>query len=322
MLLPHCPAKGDVMTETPSSKSGEDRQPISPEEVLKLRRYVWSDGSISPDEASQLFDLNDAASPSNDWADFFVEAICDYLIGRGQPRGYVTDADADWLMYHINRDGRIDSYAELELIVRLFERAETVPDSLKRFALTAIQQIVLTGEGPTRRGGSIEPGRVDDAEVMLLRRLIFAPAGDGPAKVSRSEAEMLFRLKDATLGADNSPEWQQLFIQGIANHLMAHQPYVPLSGTAQSRLESPRTQTPFRNVLEKLGRNPGMIREILYRDDVVERLTDREAAVARDAEVTPEEAEWLRALLDADGARDPLEQALLDFLAEDGIRLT
>ena len=100
-----------------------DRKPITDEEVLKLRRYVWADGSISPEEASQLFDLNDAAAPSNDWSDFFVEAMCDDLIGRGQPRGYVTDADADWLMFHINRDGQVDSFAELELIVKLFERA-------------------------------------------------------------------------------------------------------------------------------------------------------------------------------------------------------
>jgi len=221
-------------------------------------------------------------------------------------------------MHHINHDGRIDTHAELELIVKLFERAEDVPQSLKRFALTAIQQTVLTGEGPTRRGGEIAPGRIDDSEVSLLRRLVFAPAGDGPAKVSRSEAEMLFWLKDATLGANNSTSWQQLFVQGIANHLMAHQPYAP-SNAAESPLDNPRTQTPFRSVLEKLGRNRGLIGEILDGEDVARRLVDRDAAAARDAEVTREEAEWLRTLLDADGARDPLEQALLDFLAEDGI---
>lgn len=290
------------------------RKPITDDEVLKLRRYVWSDGRISPDEASQLFELNDASSPSNDWADFFVEAMCDYLIGRGQPRGYVTDADADWLMHHINRDGRIDSFAELELIVKLFERAELVPESLKRFALTAIQQTVLTGKGPTRRGGEIVPGRIDDAEVGLLRRLIFAPASDGPAKVSRAEAEMLFRLKDATLGADNSAEWQRLFVQGIANHLMAHQSFSPSRKTAAS-LERGNSFLKMR-----FGRKG--LREALTElsDDEEERIAAHDAAVARDAEVTSDEADWLKRLLDADGARDPLEQALLDFLRQEGVR--
>jgi hypothetical protein len=36
--------------------------------------------------------------------------------------------------------------------------------------------------------------------------------------------------------------------------------------------------------------------------------------------VTGDEAGWLHHLFEADGARDDLEQALLDFLAEDGAR--
>src|SRR5690606_30862055 len=60
----------------------------------------------------------------------------------------------------------------------------------------------------------------------VLRRAIFAAGGDRPAAVSRDEAEMLFRLKDATLGADNTPAWKQLFVQGVGNYL---QGYVSLS---------------------------------------------------------------------------------------------
>jgi hypothetical protein len=303
-----------------TNSTDPDRRPISDEEVLKLRRYVWSDGSISPDEAQQLFELNDAATPSNDWSDFFVEAMCDYLIGRGQPLGYVTEADAEWLTHRINRDGRIDTHGELELIVKLFERAEYVPESLKRFALTAIQQIVLTGSGPTRRGGDIVPGRIDDAEVALLRRLIFARASDAPAKVSRSEAELLFRLKDATLGADNSPDWQRLFVQGVANYLMAHQPYEPPSREEAARLEQARRPDPFGNVLARLGRKAvgGWINPL--NDGEEARGESHDAAVARDAAVTSEETEWLKRLFENDGARDPLEKALLGFLAEDGAR--
>lgn len=298
------------------------RRPISDAVVLKLRRYVWADGSISPDEASQLFDLNDGASPSNDWGDFFVEAMCDYLIGRGQPRGYVTQADADWLVFHLNRDGRIDTHSELELIVKLFERAQYVPESLKTFVLVTIEQIVMTGSGPTRRGGAIAPGRIDDAEVALLRRLIFAPASDGPAKVSRSEAELLFRLKDATLGADNSTEWKRLFVQGVANYLMAHQAYVPPSAADEARLERPYEPDPFGHVLSRLGELPSLqeVKEALLGEDEGKKIVEHQSAVAADAAVTPGEADWLKRLFDSDGARDELEQALLDFLAEDGAR--
>lgn len=309
------------MTIDPSVQPGSfaGRQPISDEDVLKLRRNLWADGTISPDEASQLFTLNDQAAPTNEWTDFFVEAMCDYLIGRGQPHGYVTEADASWLMQHISRDGRVDSHAELELLAKLFERAESTPESLKQFALSQIEQTVLSGRGPTRRGDTRQPGRIDDSEVALLRRMIFAAAGDGPAKVSRSEAEMLFRLKDATLGADNSAEWQRLFVQGIANHVMAHQAYVPPSAEVAARLEQVRKTDPLRMVSQMLDK-PATFAEIKSAmiGDEASRIATHDSAVKRDAEVTSAEADWLKRLFDADGARDPMEQALLDFLAEDG----
>ena len=75
---------------------------------------------VSLDEAAELFRIGDQAEPSADWTDF-IEAISEFLIARGAPRGFVTQADADWLVDHIVRDGRIDSHAELELVVRLFE---------------------------------------------------------------------------------------------------------------------------------------------------------------------------------------------------------
>ena len=312
------------MTIDPSAQRGAfaDRRPISEEQVLELRRMMWADGSVSIDEAERLFDLSDAASPANAWSDFFVEAMCEYLIGRGNPRGYVTDTDANWLIHHIGRDGRLDTHAELELIVKLLERADYVPDSLKQFALGRIEETVLTGAGPTRRGGAIKPGRIDDAEVQLLRRPIFAPAGDGPAKVSRAEAEMLFRLKDATLGADNSAEWQRLFVQAVANHLMAHQLYVPPPRQVAASREQAYRPDAFRNVLAQMGRNPASISDVFssVSDDEAARAAAQDAAVAEDAQVTSGEADWLKQLFQADGAKDPMEQALLDFLAEDGIK--
>jgi hypothetical protein len=241
------------MTIDPSVQPGafDGRRPVNSDEVLRLRRTLWADGSVSPDEAAELFVLNAAALPSNEWTDFFVEALCEYLIARGGPRNHITDADADWLIAQIDRDGRIESHAELELLVKLFERADSVPDSLKQFALHEIEETVLTGSGPTRRGGDIVPGQIGDAEAQLLRRLVFSPASDGPARVSASEADLLFRLKDATLGAVNAPDWQRLFVQGIANHLMAYGSSGPVESEWRDRLfvrcEAPRD--PFEQAL-------------------------------------------------------------------------
>ena len=224
------------MTFDPSAQPGafDDRKPISADELRDLRARLWSDGRISPDEANQLFERNATTAATPEWTAFFVEAVSEYLLSGGEPRGYVSERDAEWLMDRIGRDRRIGSSAELELIVKLLERADYAPESLRQFALHDLEQAVL-GDGC-----------VNDREAMLIRRLIFAPAGDAPAKVSRAEAEMLFRLKDATLGADNCPEWKKLFVQGIANHLLAHQDYAPPSPTDEMRLEQPYKADPVR----------------------------------------------------------------------------
>ena len=287
-----------------------------------MRAEVWADGSVSAPEAEKLLEMNRSVDPSAEWTNFFVEAISEFMLSQGEPRGYVTEDEATWLIRHVSQDGRVRTAAELELIVKLLEHADYAPASLRRFALSAIEQTVLTGEGPTRLSEGV-PGRIDDAEVVLIRRLIFAPAGDGPAKVSAAEAEMLFRLKDATLGKDNSPEWKKLFVQGVANHLMARQSYVPPSPAEELRREAPYQARPFGHVLSRLGgevASPHEFHDAVFGEKQDKAIEKFDAEVEADAQVTAREADWLKRLYDQDSKRDELEQALLDFLAEDRVR--
>ena len=313
------------MTFDPSAQAGAfgNGKPVSAQELRDLRSEVWASGSVSSAEAEKLFEMNRTIAPSPEWTDFFVEAISEFLLSQCEPRGYVTEDEATWLLRHVNRDGKVETHAELELIVKLLEHAEYAPPSLRRFALGAIEQTVLTGEGPSRSGTPVA-GRIDEAEVGLIRRLIFAPAGDGPASVSKPEAEMLFRLKDATLGKDNSPEWKKLFVQGVANHLMGHQTYVPPSREEELRLEAPYKSDPFGNVLSKLGHDLPSGHEFhdaVFGPDEAKESSEFESEVAEDAQVTPEESDWLKRLFGNGGeARDDYEQALLDFLAEERSR--
>ena len=149
------------------------------------------------------------------------------------------------------------------------------------------------------------PGRIDDAEVTLIRRLIFAPAGDGPAKVSAAEAEMLFRLKDATLGKDNSPEWKKLFVQGVANHLMAHR--------AMCRLRPPKSsgsrRLPVASLRPRLSRlgsevaSPHEFHDAVFGEDQDEAIDEVQCRCRGDAEVTAGEGDWLKRLYDRMAAR-------------------
>ncbi|MBW8754727.1 MAG: hypothetical protein JF595_11355 [Sphingomonadales bacterium] len=292
---------------------------ISPEEILILRRAGWQDGKIDADEAEAIFAVNDRiADHSPEWTDFFVEALSEYIVNGTLPLGYVGEENADWVMAHIDRDGRLESMAELELLIKLFERATSVPESLRAYAIAQIERAVLTGEGPTRRGEALASG-ISDTEAQLLRRLIFAPASDRPAGVSRAEAELLFRLKAATLGAANGPEWKRLFVQGVGNYLMAYTSYEPLSRERAAELEE-FISRPSDGVGRFFARMAHFDLQSGFTGVFGRKqpLRDREAAVAAAQAVTDDERSWLQAQIDADHEVDEYEQALMDFLAEEG----
>lgn len=295
---------------------------ISPEEILILRRAGWQDGTIDADEAEAIIAVNRRIrAPDAAWADFFVEAVAEFVVNGAEPAGYVDEAKADWLMARLDRDGALESLAELELLVKLFGRATRVPERLRTYAIGQIEQAVLTGQGPTR-GGALDKacigGGITDAEALLLRRLIFAPASDRPAGVSRAEAELLFRLKDASLGGANGPEWKRLFVQGVGNYLMAYTSYEPLSHERAAELEE---------FLSRPADGVGRFFARMAHFDLQSGFTgvfgrrparDPAPAIAAAQEVDSEERSWLAARIDADHTVDEYEQALMDFLAEEG----
>lgn len=295
---------------------------ISAEDVLAARRLAWGDGTISEAEAQAIFELNHLSGErSPEWVDFFVEALTEYVVNQQSPRGYVDEGNAAWLQAQVDRDGKVETRAELELLIKVLERALNAPDSLKAYVLRQIEAVVTTGEGPTRDGGTLRPGAIDDCEVALLRRLVFASGGPGAIVVSRDEAEALWRIKDACRDGDNGASWKTFFVQALGNHVMAHEIYKPLERGEAERLEAfvnDRSSNVARflgRMVQSAGRPP--VRKVFGR----KAPSTLDAEVAASQAVTPDESAWIRSRIDGDGEVDALEQALIDFIAaESGSR--
>ncbi|MEM7665322.1 MAG: hypothetical protein AAF250_05655 [Pseudomonadota bacterium] len=299
---------------------------VSPEEVMALRRQGWGDGVIHQDEAEALFALNNTISErGQEWCDFFVEAIGEYVLNGTKPRLQCNDAEAQWLIAQVDHDGVLESLVELETIVRIIERAENVPTLLKNYVLEQIEREVLTGTGPTRCGGELSATHISSAECRILRRVIFASGGHGPAAVSRFDAEMLFRLKDATLEDENAPEWGDLFIDGIANFLrgfvldnaqLSHSRKLELVKFVET--ESAGHGAFLSKMLQaapNLGRNIRWAHEHLTDTDGPQN--DYQADAAAGDEVTSWEQSWVDAQIEGDGQIDDLERRLIKRLAEE-----
>jgi hypothetical protein len=278
---------------------------VTPEDVLGVRRAVWPDGRVSDAEAGLVFDLNRLiAEPSGEWRDFFLDALTDYVVNQKPPRGYVDEANADWLMGEVDRDNAPVSRLEIELVVKVVERALNCPARLRNWALARLEEAVVRGNRT-----------IDAGECALLRRLVFAPGGEGALVVGDDEAETLWRLKDACLGSDNAPEWKTLFVQAIGNHLMAWSNYQPLARDEAARLEAfvNDSRSSVLGFFSRMrGASPLSEARTLFKD--APRI-DYDAALAAAEDITPDELGWLDRHVEADGARDPYEEALLAFIA-------
>lgn len=291
---------------------------ISADEILELRRAGWADGRIKRGKAEAIFATQHTiADPSAEWSDFFVEAIRQFVLEGSEPRGFADEEEAQWLIAQIRKDGRVCSMTELELLTSIIEKAHNVPESLKAFVLEVIEDAVMMGTGATRCGGTLSDTHVTEAEARFMRRVIFGSASDRPAAVSRREAEMLFRIKDAVEGADNAPEFKRLFVQGVGNYLMgfAHQ-NAQLSAERQMELEAFVEDNEARvgAFLSAMARQAPNAFGVVFGKKAGPDYAQR---AALEAEVTSEGRHWLDGKIAANGITDAYDRALLEFIAEE-----
>lgn len=300
----------------------EDQQ-VTADEVLALRREGWGDGIITREEAEALFAINNSLDQRDEeWCDFFVEAVGEFVLNGTPPRLQCDDEEAEWLIAQVDHDGVVESYVELECLVRIIERAENVPTRLKDYVIAQVEREVLEGTGPTRDGGELSSQHITPSEVAILRRVIFASGGYGPAAVSRFDAEMLFRLKNETLAEDNAPEWDDLFLDGVSNYLkgfslqnaqLEHSRKLELQAfvadnkanvgrfIGQMAKEAPNVRNHFGKVFGKKDTPPSF--------------TEQAAA---GEQVTDFEQEWLDSMIESDGEVDELERRLIARIIEEG----
>ena len=297
---------------------------ITADELLSLRREGWGDGIITRAEAEALFALNNVLSERTpEWCDFFVEAIGEFVLNGTPPRLQCSLEEAEWLIGQIDHDGVVESMVELETMVRIIERAENTPDRLKNYVLAQVEREVLTGTGPTRCGGALAATHISAAECRIIRRVIWASGGHGPAAVTRWDAEMLFRLKDATLAEENAAEWDDLFIDGVANFLKGFVlPNAQVSHERKRELEAFVADSSV-NVGRFMGRVAREAPQVMNHFGRVfgkkqATGTDFDALAAAGEVITDYESEWLEEMIAADGEVDELESRLIARLAAEG----
>lgn len=198
------------------------RGSIRDSDVVGLRRAFHEDGTISTSEAEALLSLNSACRVTDaSWAPFFIEALTDYVVHQAEPDGYIVVDNADWLLARISRDGHVTTNTELELLINVLDKARWSPPSLAAFALTQVRDAVISGIGVTRAGQMLQRGMIGQSEIDLIRRVLYAFAGDGGIAVTRAEAEVLIAINKALAPGKSSPAWTELFVKAVGASVLA-----------------------------------------------------------------------------------------------------
>lgn len=286
---------------------------VSAEDVLFLRRNIFADGVVSRDELATLFALGQRA-PAGDreWPEYFAEAAADFFLREEEPHGYLTEEEFDHLRSLMGRGGRAAGALELGVLVTLMEKAVSTPPAMAEFVADEFRRTV-----GAHKGGP----RLSRVEADLLQRYLYAAGGAGSIAITRDEAELLFDLHEMTAGANNDPAFCDLFIKGIAAHLMAHVGYRPLPREEALRLHDwvkDQTVNPAGFFGRMFSGGLDAIRDAYGQKKSVagKKNEDNAIAAAIAEQVTAQEADWLAERIGRNGHFDDLERALLNYMRD------
>ena len=310
------------------TESGE----VAPADIASLRQAIYADGIVSRAEGTALFDIERTRTVHSDaWSQLFVEALMDYALNQEPPVGCLSGDTAAWITSEVGRRKTPSTDADLELVTNIIEKAREVPASFSAFALGLAKQEVLYGDGPDRLGRAHISGRVTEADVIVLQRILWGAGSEGLLAVSREEAEALVAIADATTGANNVAEFEDLFARAIGNYLIgATGRSVPTRQealAAQTRGDYKMSLNGVLSAFNKLIRpsvadfKEGMNMRSLTEEisaaaeaETLDRENARDEARAVAEIMTPDKAGWLLDHVGKNGVITGPEKALVRFI--------
>ncbi len=285
---------------------------MTSENVLELRKNVFSDGVMTRGEAQMLLDLDRACTDKcAEWSSFLCEAVSDYIVHQERPSGYISQDNAVWLQNTLAGDS---AETTIGLLVHVLEKAKSAPESLAELGLNAVAKNVLTNDAGTPK--------ISSADVNMLRRVLYAFGGQGNAGLTRAEVEILFDLNDQTVETLNDPEWNDLFTKAVASFILCASGYRP-----QSREEALRQEIWVDNSEVRVDRFFGQmvsgglsaVLDAFRQDRTLETAHAENNAEwaeeqSRAEVVEEEEAKWVAERIGRDGVLHENERTLLKFL--------
>ena len=298
---------------------------LSPD-MSELRRSIYDKGAATRADLAGLMALGRQFGDDPAFVSLVSDVARDALALDVDPRGYVCEADADWLIAHLGAESGLTCRAELAALKAVIGHAASVPPALAAFAMREVERAILTGRRGPNGGVEHEPGVVTAEDVEALRTFCFAPTAGAACHVDRATAEAMFDIAHATATGANDTAFAQLFAQAVGNYLLG-----AVFVEAPSRAEAIEIERDmdrresFGEFLSGLAggllapnaadgrKSVDQLAEERYHEENVQAQSRLDAAAGIDAG----EAKWILAHLARGGELTAAEKRLLDFLREE-----
>ncbi|MGE7370935.1 hypothetical protein ACQKKX_17990 [Neorhizobium sp. NPDC001467] len=193
------------------------------DDLLMLRKHAFSDGIRTEEDVHLLLAIHRACDSScTEWDCYLVESIAAYAVHGQKPRGWLDEANAEWLIATLSVNGVVATSLELEILLHALDIASSAPECLSAFMLDQMRL------GLNRNAGSAyslsrpnsHPG-VDIDDLHYLWRVLRSACDNGRLTLSPRERDVL------------------VAIDAMAEPRVHHAGWNALADTLQLRLATP-----------------------------------------------------------------------------------
>jgi len=189
-----------------------NRKSIKTADVDRLRALVTTMPLISDSDVKALLAINQACPvQASEWQPFLVSTIAEFLVDDMEPRGYVSQANAGWLLAELERNGLIRTRNGTAIVLATLDHARWAPQALVRHILGRLADQMSASTSP----------KTPDFVVACSALSAFASQEALP--LTPAELRQLFRIDAA---ADVCPPgWRVLMMRAVSNAALAASGY-------------------------------------------------------------------------------------------------
>ena len=189
------------------------RAKVNAEDVKFLREKFYPVGLSSDDDVMIIMALqNSCPETCEEWHDFFVESLSNFIVSHVPPSGELSEGNAAWVKRMLSIGGVLRTPLEVKCLMRALDISVSLPVSLSCLALDQLRLAMVE-----RRGGyasmrsSSRPG-ITRGDLDFINRILVNRLFKNPNSLTDRELDIISAIDQGVAHTFNDPAWRTLMM--------------------------------------------------------------------------------------------------------------